>query len=114
MNWNDIANAEEILARRVKGQDKAIKKACEIIRRSFFDISGSQFGINASRPKGVMFFAGPTGVGKTELAKAITELIFGNQSSYIRFDMSEYSKEHTDQRLIGAPPGYVGYDAGGS
>lgn len=113
LNWNDIANAEEILKKRVKGQDKAIKKACEIIRRSFFDISGSQFGISSSRPKGVMFFAGPTGVGKTELAKAITELIFGNQSSYIRFDMSEYSKEHTDQRLIGAPPGYVGYDAGG-
>ncbi len=113
LNWDDIANAEEILKRRVKGQDKAIKKACEIVRRSFFDISGSQFGINASRPKGVMFFAGPTGVGKTELAKALTELIFGNQSSYIRFDMSEYSKEHTDQRLIGAPPGYVGYDAGG-
>ncbi|MCX7758424.1 MAG: AAA family ATPase [bacterium] len=113
LNWNEIANAEEILKRKVKGQDKAIRRACEIIRRSFFDISGSQFGISSSKPKGIMFFAGPTGVGKTELAKAITELVFGNQSSYIRFDMSEYSKEHTDQRLIGAPPGYVGYDAGG-
>ncbi|MFN3995382.1 MAG: AAA family ATPase [bacterium] len=113
INWNDIVNAEEILKRRVKGQDKAVKKVCEIVRRSFFDISGSQFGINTSRPKGVMFFAGPTGVGKTELAKALTELVFGSQNNYIRFDMSEYSKEHTDQRLIGAPPGYVGYDAGG-
>ncbi|MFN3477973.1 MAG: AAA family ATPase [bacterium] len=113
INWNDIVNAEEILKRRVKGQDKAVKKVCEIVRRSFFDISGSQFGINTSRPKGVMFFAGPTGVGKTELAKALTELVFGSQNNYIRFDMSEYSKEHTDQRLTGAPPGYVGYDAGG-
>jgi len=113
LNINEIKRAEEILSRRVKGQDKAIKKVADIIRRSFFDMSGAQFGINTSRPKGVMFFAGPTGVGKTELAKALTELIFGNQSNYIRFDMSEYSKEHTDQRLIGAPPGYVGYDAGG-
>jgi ATP-dependent Clp protease ATP-binding subunit ClpA len=113
LNINEIKRAEEILSRRVKGQDKAIKRVSDIVRRSFFDMSGAQFGINSSRPKGVMFFAGPTGVGKTELAKALTELIFGNQSSYIRFDMSEYSKEHTDQRLIGAPPGYVGYDAGG-
>jgi flagellar biosynthesis GTPase FlhF len=113
LSIDDIINAEEILKRRVKGQDKAIKRAAEILRRSFFNLSGSQFGISSSRPKGVMFFAGPTGVGKTELAKALTELIFGSESNYIRFDMSEYSKEHTDQRLIGAPPGYVGYDAGG-
>ncbi|MGB9638560.1 MAG: AAA family ATPase, partial [bacterium] len=113
LSIDDILNAEEILKKRVKGQDKAIKRAVEILRRSFFNLSGSQFGISSSRPKGVMFFAGPTGVGKTELAKALTELIFGSESNYIRFDMSEYSKEHTDQRLIGAPPGYVGYDAGG-
>lgn len=113
LSIDDIINAEEILKKRVKGQDKAIKRVAEILRRSFFNLSGSQFGVSSSRPKGVMFFAGPTGVGKTELAKALTELIFGSESNYIRFDMSEYSKEHTDQRLIGAPPGYIGYDAGG-
>ncbi len=113
LSIDNIINAEEILKKRVKGQDKAIKRAVEILRRSFYNLSGSQFGVSTSRPKGVMFFAGPTGVGKTELAKALTELIFGSESNYIRFDMSEYSKEHTDQRLIGAPPGYVGYDAGG-
>ena len=65
------------------------------------------------RPRGVAFLAGPTGVGKTELAKSVTQLLFGDESAYIRFDMSEFSAEHSDQRLIGAPPGYVGYDAGG-
>jgi ATP-dependent Clp protease ATP-binding subunit ClpA len=62
---------------------------------------------------GVAFLAGPTGVGKTELAKTITSLLFNDESAYIRFDMSEFSAEHADQRLIGAPPGYLGYDAGG-
>lgn len=66
-----------------------------------------------NRPRGVAFLAGPTGVGKTELAKTITSLLFGDESAYIRFDMSEFSAEHSDQRLIGAPPGYVGYDVGG-
>jgi ATP-dependent Clp protease ATP-binding subunit ClpA len=61
----------------------------------------------------VLFFAGPTGVGKTELAKTITEFIFGSEHNYIRFDMSEFSQEHADQRLVGAPPGYVGYEVGG-
>ncbi len=60
-----------------------------------------------------MFFAGPTGVGKTELAKSVTELIFGSENNYIRFDMSEFSQENGNQRLIGAPPGYVGYETGG-
>ncbi len=74
-------------------------------------------GVGASRkgnrPRGVAFLAGPTGVGKTELAKTVTSLLFGDESAYIRFDMSEFSAEHADQRLIGAPPGYVGYDVGG-
>nr|WP_251360175.1 AAA family ATPase [Kangiella sp. TOML190] len=65
------------------------------------------------RPRGVVFLAGPTGVGKTELAKTVTSLLFGDENAYVRFDMSEFSAEHSDQRLIGAPPGYVGYDVGG-
>ena len=108
-----LSKAEEIIKRRVMGQDKAVQKAVSILRRAYFNLSGSQYSKHSSRPKGVMFLAGPTGVGKTELAKAITELIFGSETNYIRFDMSEFAHEHSDQRLIGAPPGYVGYDVGG-
>jgi ATP-dependent Clp protease ATP-binding subunit ClpA len=67
----------------------------------------------ATKSETALFLAGPTGVGKTELAKTLTSLLFGDESAYIRFDMSEFSAEHSDQRLIGAPPGYVGYDVGG-
>jgi len=108
-----LLNAEKVLKRRVKGQDLAVKKSVSIIKRAFFNLSGAQYSTTSNRPKGVLFLAGPTGVGKTELAKAITELLFGSETSYIRFDMSEFSHEHSDQRLIGAPPGYVGYDVGG-
>uniref|UniRef100_A0A832I6S1 ATP-dependent Clp protease ATP-binding subunit n=1 Tax=Pseudothermotoga hypogea TaxID=57487 RepID=A0A832I6S1_9THEM len=108
-----LKNAEEILSKRVIGQEKAVKKAASILRRSFYNLSGAQFSRYSNKPKGILFFAGPTGVGKTELAKAITELIFGSESNYIRFDMSEFAHEHADQRLVGAPPGYVGYEVGG-
>ena len=108
-----LLNAEKLIKRRVKGQDLAVRKAVSILKRAFFNLSGSQYSRISNRPKGVLFLAGPTGVGKTELAKAITELLFGSETSYIRFDMSEFSHEHSDQRLIGAPPGYVGYDVGG-
>ena len=108
-----IEHAEEILGKRVFGQIIAIKKASDIIKRSAFNLSGSQYSRFSNRPKGILFFAGPTGVGKTELAKGITEMIFGSETSYIRFDMTEFKEKNADQRLIGAPPGYVGYDVGG-
>jgi ATP-dependent Clp protease ATP-binding subunit ClpB len=76
-------------------------------------LTGAQTRSSGNRPRGVLFFAGPTGVGKTELAKTLTELIFGDERAYIRFDMSEFAEEHTGARLLGAPPGYIGYDAGG-
>lgn len=108
-----IKNAEIILSKSVMGQDKAVRHVADILKRSVYNLSGSQFSRYSQRPKGVLFFAGPTGVGKTELAKAITELVFGSPTNYIRFDMSEFSHENSDQRLVGAPPGYVGYDVGG-
>ncbi len=95
---------------RVRGQDQAVTHVLDIIKRAVTGIGAPRRG---NRPRGVVFLAGPTGVGKTELAKTITQLLFGDESAYIRFDMSEFSAEHSDQRLIGAPPGYVGYDVGG-
>lgn len=113
LDSNKIENSDELLSKRVKGQENAIRLASDIIKRSIYSLSGSQYSKYSSRPKGVLFFAGPTGVGKTELAKALTELIFGSETSYIRFDMTEFRHDHADQRLVGSPPGYVGYDVGG-
>ena len=101
------------LRNRVKGQNRAIRKTLDILCRAVTGLSGAQSVKRGSRPRGILFFAGPTGVGKTELAKSIAELIFGDEQAYKRFDMSEFSAEHSDARLIGAPPGYVGYDSGG-
>ncbi|MBD2791935.1 AAA family ATPase [Xenorhabdus szentirmaii] len=106
---NKIRNAYDIIQRRVKGQNHAATHLLDIIKRAITGVGGNKGG----RPRGVLFLAGPTGVGKTELAKTVTQLLFGDESAYIRFDMSEFSAEHADQRLIGAPPGYVGYDTGG-
>jgi ATP-dependent Clp protease ATP-binding subunit ClpA len=105
-----ISGAADFVRQRVLGQDHAVTHMLDIVKRAAIGIGGSRRG---GRPRGVAFLAGPTGVGKTELAKTITELLFGDESAYIRFDMSEFSAEHADQRLIGAPPGYVGYDVGG-
>ncbi|MEO5358195.1 MAG: AAA family ATPase [Nitrospirae bacterium YQR-1] len=113
LDFDKISKSVEILSLRVKGQPHAIRRAQDIVKRAVFNLSGAQYSKFSQRPKGVLFFAGPTGVGKTELARALTELLFGSETSYIRFDMSEFSKEHADQRLVGAPPGYVGYDVGG-
>jgi len=105
-----IRNGVDFIASRVKGQTHAINHVVDIVKRAVTGVGAPRRG---SRPRGVAFLAGPTGVGKTELAKTLTSLLFGDDSAYIRFDMSEFSAEHSDQRLIGAPPGYVGYNVGG-
>lgn len=110
LNREKIRNAREFVHRRVKGQEHAVEHMLDIVKRAVTGVGGARRG---NRPRGVAFLAGPTGVGKTELAKTITDLLFGDESAYIRFDMSEFSIEHADQRLLGAPPGYVGYDVGG-
>jgi len=107
-----VKHIEEYLSKRVKGQKRAVEKASSILSRACIGLSGIQGGSN-SRPKGVMFLAGPTGTGKTELAKTIAELVFGDDAFVTRFDMSEYQQAHSDQKLLGAPPGYVGYSEGG-
>ena len=105
-----ISTGGDTIGRRVVGQDHAVTHMLDIVKRAATGIGGGRRG---GLPRGIAFLAGPTGVGKTELAKTVTELLFGDESAYIRFDMSEFSAEHADQRLIGAPPGYVGYDVGG-
>lgn len=108
-----IENLEELLKKRVMGQDRAVKKTVNIVRRAVSGLSGLQHSSGQNKPRGVLFFAGPTGTGKTELTKALAEQLFGDENNCIRFDMSEYSDSNADQKLFGAPPGYVGYEAGG-
>jgi hypothetical protein len=108
-----IVDGEERVPARVVGQPQAVTKTLDILKRAVLGLSGAQAARASSRPRGVLFFAGPTGVGKTELAKAITSLVFGNEDAYLRFDMSEFAAEHAGDRLIGSPPGYVGFEAGG-
>jgi hypothetical protein len=105
-----VRDAVTFVQSRVKGQDHAVTHMLDIVKRSVTGVGATRRG---GRPRGVVFLAGPSGVGKTELAKTITSLLFGDESVCIRFDMSEFTAEHSDQRLIGAPPGYVGYDVGG-
>ncbi len=102
-----LLHIEEELHKRVVDQDEAIKAIAKAIRRNSVGLKGSH------RPIGVFMFLGPTGVGKTETAKALAEYLFGTEDALIRFDMSEYMEKHTVSRLVGAPPGYVGYEEGG-
>ena len=108
----ELRNAQAHFESRVKGQDYAVTKTLDVIKRAVTGMSGLQ-GSSHTRPKGVLFFAGPTGTGKTETAKTLAEMLFGDESCCIRFDMSEYGQSHSDQKLFGAPPGYVSYEAGG-
>ncbi len=102
-----LIHMEERLRQRVVGQDEAIEAVSNAIRRARVGLQ------DPNRPIGSFIFLGPTGVGKTELAKAIAEFLFDNETAMIRIDMSEYQERHTVSRLIGAPPGYVGYEEGG-
>ncbi|MDR1189597.1 MAG: AAA family ATPase [Bifidobacteriaceae bacterium] len=108
-----LLSGKELLTRRVKGQPRATQKVLDAIVRSAMGLTSAHQAKPGAGIRGVLFFAGPTGVGKTEMAKAIAELVFGQETALIRFDMSEFRDEASDARLIGAPPGYVGHGAGG-
>ena len=112
LDLSELRTAETDFQKRVKGQQFAITKTLDVVKRAVTGMAGLQSSSH-SKPKGILFFAGPTGTGKTETAKTLAEKLFGDESCCIRFDMSEYSQSHSDQKLLGAPPGYVGYEAGG-
>src|SRR5512136_1789832 len=98
---------EDALAKRVVGQDEALRIVANAIRRSRAGLSDPR------RPNGSFIFLGPTGVGKTELCKALAEFLFDDEKAMVRIDMSEFMERHTVSRLVGAPPGYIGYEEGG-
>ncbi len=104
---NKLANLEELIHKRIVDQEEAVRIVSSTIRRARAGLK------DPNRPMGTFLFVGPTGVGKTETAKALAEVLFNSENAMIRIDMSEYSEKHTVSRLIGAPPGYVGYEEGG-
>lgn len=103
-----LARIEEVLAERVVGQSEAVRRVCDAIKRSRAGIS------DPNRPIGSFLFLGPTGVGKTELSRALAEFMFNDESSLVRIDMSEYMEKHSVSKIIGSPPGYVGHEEGGA
>ena len=102
-----LARMEDELKKRVVGQDDAIKKIADVVRRSRAGIS------DPNKPIGSFIFLGPTGVGKTELTKALAEFMFNDDKALLRIDMSEYMERHSVSKLLGSPPGYVGHDESG-
>ncbi len=108
-----VKNIKKELSERVIGQEEAIEKIEKTVVKAYMGLTGLHKTSSRSMPKGVFFFVGPTGVGKTELSKALAKFLFGDEQACIRFDMSEYAQENSDQKLIGAAPGYVGYEEGG-
>ncbi|MDO4569964.1 MAG: AAA family ATPase [Planctomycetia bacterium] len=113
-NQEKIRCAFDEITRRVIGQDEAVRSIVNMLKLANVGVSMSQSSSYAGgKPKGIFFFVGPTGVGKTELAKSLAELIFGDENRMRRFDMSEYSESHAAEKLTGSPPGYVGYEEGG-
>ena len=102
-----LLKLEEVLHQRIVGQDEAVTAVAKAIRRGRVGLK------DPKRPIGSFIFLGPTGVGKTELCKTLAEAMFGDENAMIRLDMSEYMEKHTVSRLVGSPPGYVGYDEGG-
>ena len=102
-----LLRMEQVLSQRVIGQDEAVKAVANAIRRSRAGLS------DPNRPNGSFLFLGPTGVGKTELSKALAEFLFDTEEAMVRIDMSEFMEKHSEARMIGAPPGYVGYEEGG-
>ena len=102
-----LMTMEEVLKKRVVGQDEAVQAVSDAVRRARSGLA------EPNRPVGSFMFLGPTGVGKTELARALAEFLFNDEAAMVRIDMSEYMEKHSVARLIGAPPGYVGYEEGG-
>src|SRR5690625_6965984 len=101
-----LLNMEEVIGQRLVGQRDAVNAVADAVRRSRAGVA------DPDRPTGSFMFLGPTGVGKTELAKSLADFLFDDERAMVRIDMSEYSEKHSVARLVGAPPGYVGYEEG--